>query len=222
MAGLGRVEYTRLEQGQEQERVAGRNAHSNDNNPGARAEYSELEFGEEEDARYYEEFSTYEPRSSKAQHIWKRKRFSLIHICAVAVGCLGLYAAAALLWGAISSDSDSDSGKGKGKGDDVPARDDGRAKPQVPYIPPGGRSRKKLLTYDNVNNVASLVETKSLDWIAHPTDAGIDGLYRELRGSVFTILKADNDTWEQPLASLEDVVKASQGLYSPFVPLSWS
>ncbi|KAJ2856662.1 Dpp4p [Coemansia erecta] len=212
MAGSGRVEYTRLEQGQEG--VVGRNAQSSDQDQSARAaEYSELEFGEEEDVRYYEEFSMYEPRSSKAQHIWKRKRFSLIHICAVAVGCLGLYAAASLLWGAIAST--------RSESDSVPAKD-GKAEPQNPIVAPDGRSRKKLLTYDNVNNVGSLVETKSLDWIAHPTDASIDGLYRELRGNMFTILKADNDTWEQPLASLDDVAKASQGLYSPFVPLGWS
>ncbi|KAJ2592420.1 Dpp4p [Coemansia sp. RSA 1722] len=211
MAGSGRVEYTRL--GQAQRNADGRAAQSIDQGPAARAEYSELEFGEEEDARYYEEFSTYDAHGSKPQHVWKRKRFSLIHICVVAVGCLGLYAAATLLWSTVASRSD--------KGSGAPAKG-GEAKPQDPYIPPGGRSRKKLLTYDNVSSVSSLVETKALEWIAHPTDSSIDGLYRELRGGVFTVLKADNDTWEQPLASLDDVLKAAQGLYSPFVPLSWS
>ncbi|KAJ1875818.1 hypothetical protein LPJ57_004648, partial [Coemansia sp. RSA 486] len=56
MAGSGRVEYTRL--GQAQRSADGRAAQSIDQGPAARAEYSELEFGEEEDARYYEEFST--------------------------------------------------------------------------------------------------------------------------------------------------------------------
>ncbi|KAJ1865000.1 Dpp4p [Coemansia sp. RSA 2703] len=222
MPSGSRVEYTRLGQGQNQDGGAEVDT-EREQSQNMRAEYSELEigepreFGEADDARYYEEFSTYDPRASKSQQVWKRKRFSLVHICMVAVGCLGLYAVATMLWNTVSDGSSSKSDDGQKHEQQVPS-----LPASTPYIPPGGRSRKKLLTYDNVGSVASLVETKSLDWISHPTDSSIDGLYRELRNGIFTVLKADNTTWEHQLASLEEVAKSSADLYSPFIPLSWS
>ncbi|KAJ2178287.1 hypothetical protein GGH18_005865, partial [Coemansia sp. RSA 530] len=59
-------------------------------------EYAELEiadegtFGDEDDARFHEQFSTYDPHSIKAT-VWKRRRFSLVHVCLAVVGCLGVY-----------------------------------------------------------------------------------------------------------------------------------
>ncbi|KAJ2477206.1 Dpp4p [Coemansia sp. RSA 2320] len=180
---------------------------------GDRVEYSELEieepttFGEEEDERFHQEFSTYDERGAKVQS-WKRKRFSLAHICLVAIGCLGLYAAISVVWHTVTNGN-----RGDGSSVRVPG-----AHSDAPIH----RSRKRLLTYDNVNRVSSLVETKSLNWIAHSSDPSIDGLHREMRNELFIIRKVDNSTWEHQLADYHEVKKAALEQMSSFDPQSWS
>ncbi|KAJ1898043.1 hypothetical protein LPJ66_002996 [Kickxella alabastrina] len=199
-----------------------------------RAEYSELEVGEpeafdeEDDVRYYEQFSTFDSRGGKVQQAWRRKRFSLVHILMVAVGCLGVYAAGMVLWRSMASNGSGDdtasapSLSGIVGSTSSPGQTHKQAQSTQDSNVPGGRSSKKLLTYDNVDAVNSLVQSRSLEWIAHPTDSSIDGLYRELRNGVFTVLKADNETWTHVLATADDVNKAAEGLVKSFVPESWS
>lgn len=180
------------------------------------ADYTELDirepqgFDEEDDARYFEEFAAYDTHSPAKAPVWKRKRFSLIHICLAAIGCLVGYVLFSLVWTAATGRSST-----------------GIKEPAVTHPPsaPGGeghRSRKQLLTYDNVNRVNSIVETQSLDWIAHPDDPSIDGLYRKLDNGQFLVQKADNSAWKQPLATLLDVANAAKGLVDKFEQLSWS
>ncbi|KAJ2718921.1 Dpp4p [Coemansia sp. Benny D115] len=191
------------------------------------AGFSELDssagrrFGSEEDVRYYEEFSTYDPESGpvgsgKRQRGWRRKRFSLLHILFVAVGCLALFTVGTTLWNMMGRGSTGE------KHSDVPQKQEPSLPPVQTSPAPDSRSRKKQLTYSNVGSLSGLVENKALDWVAHPTDASIDGLYRELRNNVFTVRKADNDTWEHPLATLDEVKKAAEGVSAGFTPLSWS
>ncbi|KAJ2384911.1 hypothetical protein GGI23_006827, partial [Coemansia sp. RSA 2559] len=92
MAG-SRTEYQRVDQ-QESPRHTDDGMVSEEQ-PRHRPEYAELEvgepqgFGEEDDARFYQEFRTYDPQSSK-QRVWKRKRFSLVHIILVAAACFAV------------------------------------------------------------------------------------------------------------------------------------
>ncbi|KAJ2889109.1 hypothetical protein GGI21_006653, partial [Coemansia aciculifera] len=179
-------------------------------------EYAELEvgepdgFGEEDDEQFHQEFSTYDARSAKAQS-WRRRRFSLAHICLAAIGCLGVYAVLVVVWRTLASHN----------GDGSPVGFPGD-KSDVDSQTPFNRSRKRLLTYDNVNRVTSLVETKSLNWVAHPSDSGVDGLYRDIRSGFFAIHKVDNSTWEHKLAEYNDVERSAQGLMGKFAPQSWS
>ncbi|KAJ2879532.1 Dpp4p, partial [Coemansia aciculifera] len=64
--------------------------------------------------------------------------------------------------------------------------------------------------------------TKSLNWVAHPSDSGVDGLYRDIRSGFFAIHKVDNSTWEHKLAEYNDVERSAQGLMGKFAPQSWS
>ncbi|KAJ1728246.1 Dpp4p [Coemansia biformis] len=202
--------------------------------PARGPEYCELEvdeprgFGDDDDARYYEEFSSYDQRSAKA-HTWRRKRFSLAHVCLAVLACLGVYVAASVIWSSatggkgaatsppVGSDPSAtnaaagggvhgDAISGSAHGDEVPA----------------DRTGKKLLTYDNVGGVNGLVQTRSLDWLAHPSDPSIDGLYREVDGNEFVVRSVANATWQHTLATRADLIKASLALGTPFTPLGWS
>ncbi|KAJ2867368.1 Dpp4p [Coemansia aciculifera] len=216
---IGRVEYSQLDE--HDSSLVGDDALSprQEQQPRRGVEYAELEiseptvFGEEDDARFHEEFSTYDTRSAKAQS-WRRKRFSLAHICMVAIGCLGLYAILVVVWRTLASHS----GDGSSVGMPGAHSDKSDINSQTPI----NRSRKRLLTYDNVNRVTSLVETKSLNWVAHPSDSSIDGLHRDIHEGFFVVHKADNSTWEHKLAEYSDVKKAALGLMETFVPQSWS
>ncbi|KAJ1955191.1 Dpp4p, partial [Linderina pennispora] len=172
------------------------------------------DFGEEDDARFYDEFTMYDPHNAKTQ-VWKRKRFTLMHILLVVVGCLGVFAAASSLWRVMHGKETSA----------VPALpvngDDKGSTPAVPSVP-DSRSGKKLLTYDNVGKASSLLERKSVDWIAHPTDRSIDGLYREYLGQTFDILSISNETYKETLATTDQVIKASAGLMDVFTIESWT
>ncbi|KAJ1759852.1 Dpp4p [Coemansia sp. RSA 1591] len=177
-------------------------------------EYAELEiadegtFGDEDDARFHEQFSTYDPHSIKAT-VWKRRRFSLVHVCLAVVGCLGVYITASVIWSSASG-SDSDMAAAPR----ASASDPGSQEP-------AGRSRKKLVTYENVGAVNGLVQTRALDWVAHPTES-IDGLYREMAGDAFVIRRADNSTWVQQLATRGDVEAAAAAAGIDFTLLGWS
>ncbi|KAJ1666811.1 Dpp4p [Coemansia sp. RSA 1813] len=223
MAGNG-AEYQRVNQ---QDSPSPTDDGSEAMQPRRGPEYAELEigepqdFGEEDDVQFYQEFRTYDPQNNK-QRIWKRKRFSLVHILLVVIGCFVLYAGITTVWGLF----------GDSKAGDV------ADKPPVPAptsslveVPdstgaadaePFGRAGKKLVTYDNVVQLSRLVHTEGLDWIAHQSDAGIDGLYRTVHNEAFTVMKVDNATWEHKLADVADVAKAASGLVETFVPLSWS
>ncbi|KAJ2548075.1 Dpp4p, partial [Coemansia sp. RSA 1933] len=189
--------------------------------------YAELEvgepheFGEEDDVRFYQEFRTYDPQGSK-QQLWKRKRFNLMHILLVAVGCLTLYAGVSAAWGVFGKSSDSSSRPPAASPTSSSVGEEPSSSGPDTTEPSEGRTGKKLVTYDNVGQLKSLVRTESLDWIAHPSDAGMDGLYRTVRGGAFTVLKVDNATWEKRLADAADVAKAASGLVGTFAPLSWS
>ncbi|KAI9500265.1 Dpp4p [Coemansia spiralis] len=215
----GRTEYHRVDQGESP------SAGDNDSGilqPRRGPEYAELDigepqdFGEDDDVRFYQEFSTFNPQSSKAQ-TWKRKRFSLVHILLVAVGCLGVYASISLVWNLFADTKHGDAPDTAPSDIVPPTTSVGSDEPL-----PSGRARKKLLTYDNVHLLSSMVDTTSLDWIAHPTDPSIDGLYRTVRNEAFTILKVDNATWTHKLADNADVIKAASGLVDRFSPRSWS
>ncbi|KAJ2608920.1 Dpp4p [Coemansia sp. RSA 1804] len=181
-------------------------------------DYAELEigepqgFGEEDDVRFYQEFSTYDPQSRK-QRMWRSKRFSLVHILMVVVGCFALYAGASAAWRVFG---DSKTGGATEPATEAPSSTGDSDAGQ------SGRAGKKLVTYDNVGHLGGLAHTENLDWIAHASDASIDGLYRTMRNQAFTVLKVDNATWEHKLATAEDVAKAASGLVEPFEPLSWS
>ncbi|KAJ1965968.1 Dpp4p [Dipsacomyces acuminosporus] len=173
-------------------------------------------FDEEDDARFYDEFTMYDPHDSKVQ-VWRRKRFTLLHICLVAVGCLGVYAGVSALWRALSSGHSSPglmAANTYGKVSNITSSG-------VNALPVN-RSGKKLLTYDTTDAVNAIVERKSLNWIKHPTDSSIDGLYRELKDKRFLVHKIDNSTWEHELATFEGVVRASKGLVDLFQVESWS
>ncbi|KAJ1790879.1 Dpp4p, partial [Coemansia sp. RSA 2399] len=220
MAG-NHTEYQRVDQ-QESPRLTDDGV--SEEQPRRRPEYAELEvgepqgFGEEDDVRFYQEFRTYDPQSNK-QRIWKRKRFSLVHILLVAAGCFAVYAGASAAWGLFGGAADSvpapapapSSSAAEAPGSTGTADDE-----------PAGRAGKKLVTYDNVGQLSRLVHTESLDWIAHPSDSGVDGLYRTVRNGAFTVLKVDNATWEHRLADAADVAKAASGLVDAFEPVSWS
>ncbi|KAJ1950635.1 Dpp4p, partial [Linderina macrospora] len=168
------------------------------------------DFGEEDDARFYDEFTMYDPHNAKTQ-VWKRKRFTLLHILLVVVGCLGVFAAASSLWRAMHS-------KELTPVSELPLHEGKSSAPAVP----DSRSGKKLLTYNNVGKVSSLVERKDVDWIAHPTDRSIDGLYREYTGLSFDILSISNATYRKTLATTAQVIKASVGLMDTFYIESWT
>ncbi|KAJ2681626.1 Dipeptidyl peptidase 4, partial [Coemansia spiralis] len=85
-----------------------------------------------------------------------------------------------------------------------------------------GRAGKKLLTYDNVGKVSGLVQTESLDWVAHRSDPDVDGLYREVVGDEFVVRSVSNETWKHTLATRGDLIRAALGLGEPFTPLGWS
>ncbi|KAJ1868652.1 Dpp4p [Coemansia sp. RSA 990] len=178
-------------------------------------EYTELEIAERntisEDARFYEEFATYDPPNVKAP-VWKRRRFNLIHICLVAVGCLGVYIAVSILWSsAIAGDKTTEPTVNSPVGTEpLPSNNE-----------PAGRSRKKLLTYDSVGLVNGQVQTKTLDWIKHPSE-DIDGLFREAVDDMFVVHKIDNKTWEHRLATHSDLDAAARALGVEFTPLAWS
>ncbi|KAJ2318125.1 Dpp4p, partial [Coemansia sp. RSA 2681] len=218
-----RVEYSRLDEHESShvgaDALLQQPEQQPEQQPRRGVEYAELEisepvsFGEEDDERFHEEFSTYDTRSAKTQS-WRRKRFSLAHICMVAIGCLGLYAILVVVWRTLASRN------GDGSSVSVPGAHGDKS--DINSHTPVNRSRKRLLTYDNVSRVTSLVETKSLNWVAHSSDSGIDGLYRDIRGGFFTVHKADNSTWEHKLAEYSDVKKAAAGLMGTFMPQSWS
>ncbi|KAJ2083176.1 Dpp4p [Coemansia sp. RSA 988] len=190
-------------------------------------EYEELEisdhaqgFGEEEDAQYYEEFSGYDLRGDKSR-TWKRKRFTLTHLCLTALVCLGVYAAASAIWNAALRSHGGEGMEGAG-GIATAATEKGDIGTDVSEGGPSGRTGKKLLTYDNVSTVNGVVQSKTLDWVAHPSDSSVDGLYREVSSEGFVIRKIDNATWEHVLAKRADLVEAAMGLATDFKPLGWS
>ncbi|KAJ2344422.1 Dpp4p, partial [Coemansia sp. RSA 2618] len=178
-------------------------------------EYAELEiadegtFGDDDDARFHEQFSAYDSQSAKTP-VWKRRRFSLLHVCLVAVGCLGVYFGASMVWSSVASS------------DGEPAAAAPRTSAAAPSgQEPAGRSRKKLLTYANVGAVSGLVQSRTLDWVAHPSGS-MDGLYRKMADDAFVIHSVDNTTWEQVLATREDVDAAAAEARIEFTPLGWS
>ncbi|KAJ2812571.1 hypothetical protein GGI24_006653, partial [Coemansia furcata] len=218
---IGRVEYSRLDE-QDSLHIGDDALSPQHEQQQTRrgVEYAELEiseptvFGEDDDERFHEEFSTYDTRSSAKTQSWRRKRFSLAHICMVAIGCLGLYAILVVVWRTLASHN------GDASSVDMPGAHSDKS--DINGQTPINRSRKRLLTYDNVNRVTSLVETKSLNWVAHSSDSSIDGLYRDIHEKTFVIHKADNATWEHRLAEYDDVKKAALGLMDSFTPQSWS
>ncbi|KAJ1844212.1 Dpp4p, partial [Coemansia sp. RSA 2708] len=197
-------------------RVDGQDEYADDVLAGARQrgpEYAELEiadegtFDEADDAQFHAEFSTYDSHGAKAT-AWKRRRFSLVHVCLIAVGCLSVYIAGSMIWSSVAG------GDGPEPANSAPAATPSAKEPE-------GRSGKKLLTYNNVGSVNGLVQTRSLGWIADPAGR-LDGLFREAAGDKFAIHKVDNTTWGHLLATRGEVEAAAAAAGIEFTPLDWS
>ncbi|KAJ2777396.1 Dpp4p [Coemansia javaensis] len=194
-------------------------------------DYSELEvgeplaFGDDDDARFHEQFATYDQRGAKAP-AWRRRRFSLLHVCLGAFVCLGLYVGGSLVWSAAAGGH----GASAVAPPPPPPRPTEPAGPTGPGAPPANdagegpaeRTGRRLLTYDNVGKVGGVVQTRSLDWVAHPSDPSVDGLYREAAGDAFVVRKADNASWIYTLATRANLAAAAAALGEEFAPLGWS
>ncbi|KAJ2162229.1 Dpp4p [Coemansia sp. RSA 552] len=130
----------------------------------------------------------------------KRRGWRAAYVAVAVLACVGVLAAAGLVWQAGSTSS-----KGSGLAPEE-----------------GPREQRRALTYANVGELTGLVQRAGLDWVAHPSDAAMDGLYREATRDAFMVRAAGNATWEHQLAARAEVEEAAKQAGVAFTPQAWS